>query len=266
MSVILLIAENEFSRIIRHPVVILTACLLFVIGALNGVASAHFIPLSDRLLNDGNDHFFSISMSNTLTDAATLLFILSMFVGVLSVIEDRFKGSINTLVVKPLYRRDIVLGKFIGLSGIVLLFMIVDVLICTSSIMVFSRGPLDFQDFLLRMPAYTIVLLLGCLLTMSITFLIGTVFKDLFTTLALSGTLLCFEWFVVPARLGSLKLLNPVNFYYLIIDGNGVAYIFETKNSFSMWLSAAFPYAVFMALVIIAILIFTGFVFSREDA
>jgi hypothetical protein len=70
----------------------------------------------------------------------------------------------------------------------------------------------------------------------------------------------------MPKRLGYLKLLNPVDFYYLIIDGNGMEYIFETKTAFNVWLSASFPYAVLMALAIVTLLVIAGFFFTKEDA
>jgi len=140
MNPIFIIVKQQFSDIIREPLVIFIILVLVVLSIINGLASTDLLHYADESLSDGNDHFLSIGLSNTLYHTSILLSILSMFIGILTVAEERISGSIGVLLTKPLYRRDVISGKFAGLSLFLFFITVLIVVLCVCSIMVFYRA------------------------------------------------------------------------------------------------------------------------------
>lgn len=265
MNSIVLIAINEFQRTIKQPLVIALACLLLLLAILNGAGSVHLLPRFDQL-NDGNDHLLSVGISNTLMDTQRFMFALGTFIGVLSIIQERSRGQLRVLVTKPLYRRDIVAGKVLGLSTFLFIICTIDILLCLSSIMIFYTGPVSINELVIRIASYIFTLYLGCTLTLCITIMIGVLFKDYILALILSGTLFCFEsFYIYPTAIGEIKNLIPVQLYFTIIDGNGYGYLFYTSIDYCLWLSYSLPYIILMVLLISAVLLATMYAFGRDD-
>ncbi|MGA9142116.1 MAG: ABC transporter permease subunit [Methanocella sp.] len=258
------IASIEFSRVLKHPLTILVALLLFALAVINGAGSAHLIPRFD-LLQDGNDHFFSVGISNTINNTSMYMMIVSTFVGVLSLFEERARGSLRVLITKPVYRRDILAGKFLGLAGFIMMLLIVDVSLCVASIMIFYEGPQSGADLLFRISSYIIVLFIACLFMLSFTFLIGMLFKDYMRSLIIAGTVMFFEWFyMIPVAFGDLRNLNPVQLCFNII-GHGPTFLFYTSLDYGQWLSGALPYAALLLAETLAALAISAVVFSTDE-
>jgi ABC-type transport system involved in multi-copper enzyme maturation permease subunit len=266
MSSILRIARHQFSDIVRQPLVIIIICILFVLSILNGAASESLLHNADHYLLDGNDHFLSVAMSNTLYHTSILLSALSMFIGILTIAEERFSSSLGVLLAKPVYRRDILAGKFIGLSIFLLILTIAVILLCVSSIMVFYSGPSSTGEAIMRISSYIAVLFLNCTLTLSIALLIGVVFKNIVEVLIFSGIFLCLDWYyTLPQFMAGFKAIIPAGLYFTILDGVNNNYLFNTSVDYGTWLNAAFPYVIFLCTAIVSVFLFSCYVFNLED-
>lgn len=270
MSSITVIARNEFSRILMNPLTIVISCLLLLQAAISGVASPYLLPMADHF-QDGNDHFLKPVMGNLATNTTILLSVLSMFIGILSIPEERWNGSMRVLLTKPLFRRDVYAGKFLGNALFILLFIITYMLICVSMVMVFSRGPESVSEAVLRIGTFILLLFMMCLLSLAFSMLVGVVFKDLYAVLIVNGMALCIEWFNgIPQflydKLGALYYLNPSNYYLSFLMGLGNnTYIFETRTPYHVWLSGAVPYIILFVLVIAGLFLLTSYLFVKED-
>jgi ABC-2 type transport system permease protein len=265
MNPMLIVAKQQFSDIVREPLVIIILLVLIILSFLNGAASMSLLPLSDIQLLDGNDHFLSVGLSNTLYHTSFLLTMLSMFIGVFTIAEERMGGSMSVLLTKPLYRRDVVGGKFAGLALFLFLVTAMIVMLCVSSIMVFYRGPTSFGEMVLRVSSYIIVLSLSSTLTLGISFLIGIFFKNIFEILLFNGIFLFLDWrYTLPQALNGLRFLIPAGLYTTIIDGVNQHYILKTNVPYDVWLSAAMPYILFMLFAIIAVFLFSCYVFNAQ--
>ncbi len=248
--------------------------MLLVIGlitfiiVLNAVASAITLLEMETDLADGNDVFLSVGMSVPLYETAVFLSVISMFVGVISIAEEKKSGSLRVLIAKPLYRRDILAGKFLGLSMLLLYITIFLVMLCVSTLVICYRPPLSVDDFLLRTFTYIIVLFLGCELTLGISMLIGVIFKNLYTILIFAGAFLCLDWiFMTPAPLAVITSYTiPAKLCLTTISGGFQTYLFDTVNPYNEWLNGAAPYLVVMIVEIVLVFLISSFVFTRNEA
>ncbi|WP_174591117.1 ABC transporter permease [Methanocella conradii] len=276
---ITLVAFNELSMMLKQPLVILITCLMFLFAALNGVASADQLPRFYDYIEQGRDPLLAVGISNTFYVSSLLLAILSFSIAILSVAEERSGGSIRVLITKPLYRRDYIAGKYLGLSLFIVLLVAVVVLINASMIMVFYGGPISISELALRLFFYTMVLSLYCIEMMGIAMLIGVFFKSLYQVLIISTTVLCFEkMFSVPVfliklqntPLGDLLLFRPWLLLCKIISpGTGAssgAVLLDTVVPFSTWLSEALPYMVFLLALIVVLALAICYIFNSEEA
>lgn len=265
MNPVLNIARQQISDIIKEPLVILILVVLAMLSFLNGAASANLIPSADAHLMDGNDHFLSVGLSNTLYHTSLLLSALAAFIGVFTIAEERMSGSMSVLLTKPLYRRDIITGKFAGLSTFIFLATTVIVVLCVSAIMVSYGRPISLGEMALRVFSYIGILTLSCILMLSISFLIGLLFRNIFEVLLFNGVFLYLNWrYALPPGLQGFKFLIPTGLYTMIVDGVSNHYILETSVPYGLWLGVAMPYIAFMIFAIVAVFLFSCYVFNVQ--
>jgi ABC-type transport system involved in multi-copper enzyme maturation permease subunit len=266
MNAILAMAKQQFSDIIGEPLVIFVLCALFVFSVLNGAASVKLLSGIDANVFDSNDHFLSVAMSNTVYHTSLLLSALSMFIGVLTIAEERSKGSLYVLLIKPMYRRDVIAGKFLGLSVFLFISVVVVVFLCVSSIMFFYRGPVSLEEMVIRVSSYTVVLFLSCILTLGLSYAISILFKNFLEALMVAGILLFVNWYLtLPQSLLSIKFLIPTSLYFMILDGVKQQYLLNTSIPYSAWFNASLPYIIFMIVYIFAIFLFSCYVFNSQE-
>lgn len=273
MNPVLFVANNELSRIIKHPLVITTSIILFLLSIINGRGSVHLIsPVLSEYLQAGKDPFLFIGFGNTYYHTALLMLVLSFSIGLLFIAEDRAKGTIRVLLSKPLYRRDIIAGKFLGLSMFISILSAIMVLLNVSTIMFFYGGPLSMDELAIRVISNIILLSLSCIETLGIAMFIGLLFKNIYRLLIVAGTLLCFEWlYNIPVFIykiiGDLIIIFPHHLYLKATwPGGQTNYLFDTTVPYFDWLSAALPYIVLSLVAILAIFFITCYVFNKEES
>jgi ABC-2 type transport system permease protein len=263
---ILLVTSHQLQDVLREPLVILIALILIGLSIINGAASAKQVHLADLQLTDPSDHFFSIGISNALYHTSILLSALSMFIGALTIAEEKADGSLRVLNTKPVYRRDVYVGKFAGLSAFLLLLTIVITMLCASTLMIFYRSPYSTEEFIIRMATFTVVIFLSCVLTLGISMLIGIWLNNLLSILIYIGTFLCLDWFfTLPRTFEMLRLLIPTSLYYTIIEGGGGRTILNTANAFPLWLDGALPFIMFMIIEIAVVFVVSSNIISRSE-
>ena len=147
MKNVMLIVRNQFEDMIREPIVLFIIGLISIILILNAAACATIIPSISEDSGHLSDPFFTQGISNPLSEMMQLIAALSMFIGVLTIAEEKASGSLKLLLTKPLYRRDVFAGKFIGLSLLLLVVVIFLVMLNISTVIIFSRGPYRRRNF-----------------------------------------------------------------------------------------------------------------------
>lgn len=122
--------------------------ILVIMAVINGVGQSSIIRNSYTSQDIAlKDPFLSPGMQSSVTVLATMLSACAMFIGVLSLSDEKAEGVARVLITKLLYRRDIIAGKFLGFSAFIVLLTTFGVLLYAASLMVFYCGPRSPGDF-----------------------------------------------------------------------------------------------------------------------
>ncbi|MGA9140463.1 MAG: ABC transporter permease subunit [Methanocella sp.] len=265
MSSVIRIAENELSRLVRQPSLILVMIILLALSALNSITEAQYLQGSDFRY----DAFFSPGLENVFYFISLYTSVLAMFIGIMPIAEDRSAGRMNTLLAKPVYRRDVLAGKFAGALALILLAAAISVLLGVAILLILYGGPASPIEACLRIGTYILLLFLNCTLTTATIMAIGIVVKNLFGTLICAGSLFFFQWQLsihgtVYQMLGDLIYLDQRILFFSTI-GNGNIDLFVTSRSFFAWVSYAMPFIITMVVALLAIMSLSFYVFCREE-
>jgi ABC-2 type transport system permease protein len=177
------------------------------------------------------------------------------------------------LVAKPLYRRDIIVGKFLGLGLFLLLSMVFVELVYVFLMVLVNGAPDSLLELVLRVSLFIVLLFLNCCFTLGLVMLFGIVFSKA-EALVLSVAFISFEWLqqanVDFQFLGEIqKLVDPMKLYFNtfgVISGDRVVgTLFETRLSLGAWLDHALPFMVLMLAEVVLIVLVDSAVFSREE-
>jgi len=262
---IYVIARNEFKRVINHPLVIIIATILLLLALLNGTGLAHLLPSIEKS-EQGKDIFILYGIGQIFYRFSDYFIIFSVFIGVLSIGEEQSKKSLSVLLSKPLYRRDIVAGKFLGISTFLLIFIILNFVVSSLLVMVFFRQPLSAVEYILRLSSGIVSLFFESMLVLSITMLIGIIFKDLLIALIVATTYLYVDSYSSIIRyLGDLSIISQKYLYITITSGASKFNLFDTSISYTNWLGTSLPYILLMLFEILAVLLINCIIFARYD-
>lgn len=270
-----IIALNEFKWVVSHPLLPAIALILVVLPILNAVGGNGILFEADNsgegfILGQGD--VFMQGLLQITWAQRILLSALAAFFGVTSMIKERSSKSVNILVVKPLYRRDIIIGKFLGICSFMLLFITFNLSLTSLLLAIFFRPPMSLADFALRICAYVMGLFLLCALLAAICIFAGIVFRNNLAAMTFVFTMLYVIWFTpISLHMGQIVILQPVSLYNLIIDPEQLywlsnSYLFNTAVPFGHWLVAAAPYLMFMLLEVIAFILASCHRFAGIEA
>lgn len=270
-SAILGIAKNEFSRCVGHPLVILMTVFLviftlIVVGGqyvyvkqnpwiMGQMGPTGIITVNILFLNNYTYSSYWVSL---------ILAFLSMCIGIVSIAGERSNGSLRVLLTKPVYRRDIIVGKFVGINSLMLLIIVFISSICMAASLVAFGMPTAFLEDIIRILSCVILLFMYCTLFTGVVLLSSVLFKDIYMSLVLcvSFFLICFmSW---PGSAVWVNILNPLmnpKILYLTLIGD----CNNMQIAYLSWVSSILPYAVLMLLEIIAIFLIDCYIFTREE-
>ncbi|WP_424358731.1 ABC transporter permease [Methanocella sp. MCL-LM] len=265
------IAKNEFYRVAANPVSIVVGLILITIYVLNAAGGAQNLA-NLSISRNADGFFFGYQMMSYITNEVCS--IMAVFLGVMAISDDRSKGLFSILAGKPLYRRDILIGKFAGLSLFLLTFLTVLTLFNASVLTCFYGSPVYTGDFVVRTISYIIILALTLMIDLGAAMLIGVLFKHFLVAVSVAVTYLSFQWFWnsgISFLYLKSNLQIPVAPYMLTgmifgIIGPDKGYnLFDTNTSFFFWMNSVRPEIGLMLLIIITILLANCLAFSKED-
>lgn len=264
INAIFIIASNEFKRYFSSPLILVISILLALFAIINGVGCASFLSSIEQVYA-GKDIFMYIGICQLLYPSALFCTVVAAFIGAMSMAEERSRKSLDILLTKPVYRRDVILGKFLGLNAFVFIMVTLNLLIISALIAVFFREPLSIDDFLIRITALIIILCLECSLVIGFTMFIGIFFKNILQVAFLAVTFLFIDWYCFPRDLGVISLVSPEMMFFTIYEVNNNSELMDTSVSIASWLNTSAPYILFIIIEIVAIYALNILLFSRSD-
>lgn len=267
--VIFEIAKKEFFKVVLHPIVILLVCIALAFIYFNSAGG--FIML-DRLqaINQNNDQFIQ-GYAQIFAPMIGIFAIIAGFLGVMSISEERSSGSFNVLLTKPIFRRDVILGKMLGLSIFMFLFILTIELLTGLLLVYYFREPWSIPDFLWRFFVIVISSLMTCVLIIELSMLSGLLFKNLLLAVSVVATYIfldCIEFVTSIFNMyffNSSLTITPWILLFRIISPGMRGGLFATSIAFSEWFWNALPFIVWMGILIIGVLELDCYVFSRQS-
>ncbi len=263
---ILKIAGNEFALTVRNPVMPAFVGLLFVISMIIAFGSPILIK-SSALATRPLWAFLTFSIGNSFYPTYLVLITLSVCLGVFTISDERMNGALNTLICKPLYRRDIITGKFLGISGFILISVLLVVSIITSlTLMMFPAAGTSIIEIIERVATYAFILFLICIMTLAFTMLIGIILKRTALSLAVSLTTA-----YIIQNPDALNVLGPIQIlvpWYLF---NNIFYLrrglelFIPITPYGEWLTSSIPLIVLLIAEIVIVVLTSCLIFNREE-
>ncbi|MGA9139506.1 MAG: ABC transporter permease subunit [Methanocella sp.] len=257
-----LLAANEFRRQVWHPVTIAVFGLLVVIAMANGLGSIKVLPAFESWMS--GDIFIDVGLSQVFFNISQYCSVAALVLGLLSVAGDR-KRVLGILLTKPVLKRDVIAGKFIGLGAFMLLLISVTYLLVSLLMALAYRGPTSMEEFALRLSALILALFLECSLMAGIGMLIGMAFGSLKEAIMVGVTYLCIEWFSNAMFMELLKYLSPYYVYFKIISATDTVTVFNTTVPFREWLGQALPYAALMIAGMAIVFVLNCIVIARTE-
>lgn len=176
--------RSKWILVITGLFLALTLVVSYFAGVLNG-GPAGFQPLS-------------VTVSSMLKIVTTLIPLLALMLGYAAVVGEKEQGSIQLLLSMPVTRREVLLGKFLGL-GSVLVIAILAGLGLAGAIVVVSAGAADLLGYVL----FVLGTILFALAFLSVALLLSTLMKKRSSSLAMA----VFLW-IFFAMIFSLVLLG----------------------------------------------------------
>ncbi len=214
------------------------------------------------MLNLGD--LFLIGFRNNISDVSLILSFLSLCIGAVLISEDRSTGRLRVLMTKPVYLKEIIFGKFIGLSLSIFTISAAATIFSVIMLTMIYR-PVESSDTVVRIVIATLLLYLLNVLIATIVMLIGIVLKNIYAALIVTSSFLYIIWFVFPPyNLGELLKINPIILYQNIIGGGG-SNLFDTTVSLGSWAGSALPLIGILFAEILLILFIDIRQFGKEE-
>ncbi len=258
------IAWQEFRRVLSHPLVIVLGLIVLGIAYLNGAGGAESLQVISSMYEVYRRDAFMVGVATVCASTSMASVIMAAFLGATSVPNDRWNNTLGVLLSKPLYRKDYLLGKFLGLSAFMLLFNVFVFLSVSFMVLVFYGGPLSITYVLPRLTFYLAALTLACMLAIAFNMLLGVLSKNaLFVTTAAMTFIFVDRIWYAENLLGGFSILLPTRLYYRILDPT--PYVPETPLPLDVWIQYAAPYIILILVEMIALLLAGMHVFSRDD-
>lgn len=260
------IAALEFSRLLLYPLVPLAAVIVIIIGYLNGSGEVETLRGLGQFLSQD---MAVLAFGQCWQSTSMICTILAIFLGATSIAYERWGNSLNVLLVKPLYRKNYIMGKFLGLVAFMLVFNAGAILVVGIMIILFIGAPESMAEFTVRAATYTVILTLTCSAIAALNMLIGTVTKSMLVVTSASMIYFFFEWIWFSDKLlGGLSMFTPVNLYGKIINPfvSKSIVLYNTSIPLYQWFNAALPFIALMVVETIVLLLLGMRMFSREDA
>jgi len=258
------VARQEFSRVLFHPIVLVMGLIVLGIAYLNGAGYAESLQIISSRYEIYHRDAFIVGVVTVCASTSMASIIVAAFLGATAIPNDRWKNTLSVLLSKPLYRKDYLFGKFLGLSAFMLLFNVFVFFSISLMILLYYGGPLSITYGLLKIASYLVALTLACMLAIALNMLFGVLSKNvLFVTTAAMTFIFVDRIWYAENLLGGLSILLPTRLYYQILDPT--PYVPEVPLPLDVWAQYATPYVLLLLIEILVLLLAGMYIFSRED-
>ncbi|CAJ36187.1 ABC transporter permease [Methanocella arvoryzae] len=259
-NVLINIALNEFARVFYHPMTPVIVLLLSFLAVLNGAGgtAANFIGGPDEA-----GLYYCIGQTFMFTSIYGV--VVAVFIGVMSVAEERRNHSLNIVLSKPVYRRDLLAGKFLGLNCYMLAIIVYSMLLAGLVLSLFYFTPTNPLDFLAKIVIYVIIAFCYTSITLAIALLISIIFRDLLISTTVAIAYIFMDGYVGWTwLLPGLRNFSPrsamCNLYI-----SSAANLQSTSLTVSQWFSANLLNLFFLAAAIVLICLVAMSVYTKGD-
>jgi ABC-2 type transport system permease protein len=184
------VARNEFARVFFHPLTPVIVLMLSFLAILNGVGG------TQNLVGGHSERGLYYCIGQTFMFTSAYGVVVAVFIGVMSVAEERRNHSLNIILSKPLYRRDLIAGKLAGLNCYMLMVIMFSILLAGLALSLFYFTPTDPLDFLSKVAIYVLIAFVYLSLNIAIALLISAVFKDLLISATVAITYIYVDGYV----------------------------------------------------------------------
>jgi ABC-2 type transport system permease protein len=260
------IARNEFSMVARNPLVILFGAILFI--TIIALALGNSVTLPKTPIIFESEDVFIEGVSYIFANYSLFFALLAVCLGLASMANERSGGSLRVLITKPLYRRDIIIGKFLGISSFLFILMVIFMVLQVSLTIITFRPPYSFIDMVLRVGCFIVLAFLNCSLTLGIVMLLGSIFNKTEALIA-SLAFISYEWLsqtvMTPKNLGIFQKIDPNRLYLDLVVSGSTGTLFRTYVPFSTWFGNAWPYMVLMVAEVVLVVLIASTIFSRQE-
>jgi ABC-2 type transport system permease protein len=260
------VARNEFYILMEQPLTLIIALVILVIAVIHGAGNSIILPQAAGLFTPGGV-LITMGMTNSYFYTTMFTSFLALCVGIMSISGERSSGSIQVLLTKPLYRRDVVAGKFIGGSLFMTVTVIATLIVCVASMLITYRDTLPYLELFVRTCLYGVILSIYCSITLGIAMLIGSFFKEHSAALIAS---FCYLYFALIQTayfedLGSLSKIDPYLLYTFAFSPVGKT-VFDMSGSIMSWIGSSTPYIALLLLEVVIVFLLNCLVFNNEEA
>lgn len=181
MGNVFIMARKEFVDLVSNPYLL----LVFVIYVVMAFVYTYdtYLSLSDLSLYGSSpaSEFVVPYLFGGLNHILTLYgSIVAIILGFVSITNEKVGNAVNTLLVKPLYRDSVIVGKVLGCIGFFVFLLVITSLFYTSFLLVFCGGVVGavLWPFLCRLPVVLLFTMLFILVFLSLSMIITIVVKD----------------------------------------------------------------------------------------
>ncbi|CAJ35142.1 ABC transporter permease [Methanocella arvoryzae] len=287
---VFVIAGNEFGNLARSKLMLITGAIYFLLFAKclielrppGDEAYTQTLFYYHMLGGKDSDYYTGIMLVNIMHVLTFYGSFLGIILGVCTVAIERYGNTLNTLVVKPLYRDTIINGKLLGCSMFILSVFVVTILAYTGYITIAwgeAFSPLA-GEYLIRLPIVALISLIYVLMFFSAALLISLLFTDLAFALILSTI---FKFFMIDSLSGEISgklsgllgwsVVNPPFLEYIpdgimssIFKGPVQAdSILNPASDLLSTLCAALPNIVKLATYVLVVIVVSYIAFLRRD-
>ena len=256
------IAYEEFSRAVMSPITITICVIITTYAILNCAGLQYYFHNSGYSVYET----YLLGIGNVFSTVSTFLTAIAVFIGIMSIIEDSRKNVFKILLTKPLYRRDVIIGKFMGINAFLLVLVTLTFTLIALMLAVFYVMPYDVSDWLLRIGSLITITFLECSIASGIMIIAGVMFsKNLLGAVGIAASFFFLEWhFAMGLHLGDLDFLSP---RFLLFSMYGLGNIWLTDPSYSLleWFNSASPYILLAVVEALLVMLFGAFLFSRSE-
>jgi ABC-2 type transport system permease protein len=259
INAIVKIAKNELREIVTNRFMMLVSIIIILFTVVDGMRNSYHNDAFSLL------GFVFVSMGSEFYVISLLCTIVAAFIGLMCVADDR-NNSISVLLTKPLYRRDVILGKYTGIAVSLLSLIAISIFFSSMFLLLFYGMNDILGEFILRQCTLIAILFIECAMVSSVTMLFGLLFKNLIFAMGMTVTYFYIDWYANPTfSIKELLYLSPNQLYMKIFLGTGGIGLNDTGYLYMSWLSFALPYVLLMIFLTIALVSICCFVFTKRD-